>query len=702
MGKKILLFLMIITLFIPYQTIAKKTPVEEKVAVLITGWGLPDGFNLDYAWNAALNSIGDKTEYPGQPCKIGHVGSFPFQSHMNMQPFAVLHQVSGFEKYYDGYGYYKLVDGVYVGAYPDIDSVLPEDIPAEVPVVALVDLFSRGKQKFPPDPNTGEDHLAGWYKIGDWTNTFPNGASDFQEEYVPVFIRNYATIGGPTEEPASALPPAGVQEMDEHVEDLLHHAFRDKIDVRSGFYTAVPGYTLDEEDVAEEFAHEGFRKMLMCRETTDNNRFANVFATGNYVKERLCEIGVLDDMEIQQTRQVGRTPEFNTMNVINLQPYIEAYPEGSTIGIIYVTRGLPFDPATGGPFGRAHPWLNEIYHDNAYLNYLSWKKAVSDAYGDRYTLVYTVGGVESNLREDNFYTYGIDIPAPFKSIRDAIQEAKADGLDKLLVAPCHWNYDNTDTILRMREINGLKVNTLAELDAEIHHTVYCEDTDGAFVNCDGAEAAEITIAPAYLHLPYEFAVSYYVALRGGIERFGVFPKKPKVKVKASGFITKLDGGIVEVTDPDSKYLGAKIEIPADPYPDRPESFTGDNATAVNDPLDTNDCMWEDSMMYIGKQNKVGGLGHGIKARSKAVYFGPYRTLFNRDVTLTLPLKKKVKNPENVSAYIYNDLLEDWEEVPLESLDVEGKRATLKTKVLGVFRIGEKMEADDCDDEDDDD
>ena len=28
------------------------------------------------------------------------------------------------------------------------------------------------------------------------------------------------------------------------------------------------------------------------------------------------------------------------MNIRNLKPFIEAYPEGSAIGIIYVTRGL--------------------------------------------------------------------------------------------------------------------------------------------------------------------------------------------------------------------------------------------------------------------------------------------------------------------------------------------------------------------------
>ncbi len=704
---KAIYFILIAALLFPCTALAGKTPVEEKVAVLITGWGLPNGFNQDYAWGAALNSIGDATLPPGHPggvCQIGHPGSFPFSSHMGMQPHAVLHQVAGFEKYYDGFGYYKLVDGVYIGAHPSIPSVLPEDIPAEVPIVACIDLFSRGVQKFPPDPNTGADPLEGWYKIGDWTNTFPNGASDFQEEFIPVLTRNYAITGGPTEAPGNTLPPEQVQQMEHLTEEMLYDAFGNKIDVRSGFYTAVPGVTQHERDVAAEFANEGFQKMMLCRETTDNNRFANVFATGNYVKEKLCELGVLDDMEIQQTRQVGRTPEFNLMNIINLQPYIEAYPAGSTIGIVYVTRGLPWRvPNPGGPFATPHPWNKEIYHENAYLNYLSLKKALIEAYGDDYNLVFDVG---SDLREDNFYTYGIDYDAPFKNIRDGIQEAKAAGLDKLIVVPGHWNYDSADTNLRMREKNGVKVNTKEELEAGIQHTVYCEDADGNIVDCANPDATTtITVAPAYTHLPEEFATSYYVALRGGLEKFGLFPKKAKIKMQVSQLVTKLDGGTVEVTDPDSKITGAKIEIPADPYPDRPEGLT-DISVVINDPNDTNDCMWEDTTINIGFQKNAACIP-GVKALGKAVHIGPYRAKFNRDVTIAIPYKKKIKDNEMVNVYIANDLTGGWDAIVPESINEADKLVTFKTQVLGLFQVGEEMDDDDdssdddCDDDDDD-
>ena len=119
------------------ETFAGETPVEEKVAVLITAWGLVDGYNFDYPWDLSRNSIGDKTLYPGQPCTSHHLGPFPFQSHMNIQPFAVLHEVAGLETVFDGYGIYELVDGVYYSIHPDGDPVLPGDIPPVIPSFRL-------------------------------------------------------------------------------------------------------------------------------------------------------------------------------------------------------------------------------------------------------------------------------------------------------------------------------------------------------------------------------------------------------------------------------------------------------------------------------------------------------------------------------------------------------------------------------------
>jgi len=683
------------------ETLAKQTPIEDKVAVLITGWMTPDGYSFDYSWNShSWGRVGDRTEYPGQPCKIGHVGSFPFARHMGLVPYALTFDVGfpPFNLLYDNSGIYKLEDGVYVSPNPDIDSVPAASIPPMVPITPAVEITGMdGSLTYPPDPRTGEDLLPGYYKIGAYMPpfaNFPNGFGDFYEGGPLSFKRYYGIMGGPTEPTDTCVPSPYVEEIDQSTKQKLEHAFGDRVDVRLGSYNAIPGCTVHMQDVAEDFANEGFRKMLIARETTDNNHYANEFFSGNYVKERLCELGVLDETEIYHTRQVGRTPEFNTMNIMNLKRFIEAYPEGSTIAIIHVTRGLPWDfGETSGPMGGPHPWSKEVYHENAYLNSLSLKKALQNAYGDRYDLVFTKGGVESDLHEDSLYTYGLYVGAElgnhFQSIRSAIQAVKDDGIDKMIIVPAHWRYDNLDNIFLMREPNGIPVVAKEDLVAGNFDLTYCEDAEGNEVPCDSEDAvAEISVASSYSHLADEFATSYYVRLRGTLERFGLYPMQTNIQIEVSQLVTKLGGGTVEVTQ--GAVEGAKIEIPGDPYPDRPQTFTRETAIPVNDPSDTYDCLWEDVVITIGHQANAHGM-QGTKPLGEPVYFGPYRTIFNRDVTITLPYDKEASPPEDVSAFIYNDLTNGWDSIPVESVNAEEKLVTAKTKVLGLFQVGELME-----------
>ena len=92
--------LVVITLLVPPNVRAGNNPVEDKDAALITDRGLTEGYSFGYPWNLSIQSIGDKTMYPGQPCKAEfHVGPFPLQSHMNIQPFAVLHLVPEWRLY---------------------------------------------------------------------------------------------------------------------------------------------------------------------------------------------------------------------------------------------------------------------------------------------------------------------------------------------------------------------------------------------------------------------------------------------------------------------------------------------------------------------------------------------------------------------------------------------------------------------------
>ncbi|MBW1854036.1 MAG: hypothetical protein JRJ00_05050 [Deltaproteobacteria bacterium] len=698
-----LLVFITLLLLLPCSTIAQN---EDKVAVLITGWGMPAGYSFDYSWHSSEYArCGDKTEYEGQPCKIGHVGEFPYQAHFNIIPWAICFETPDYEHLYDNSGIYILQDGVYVSPNPEISSVLPSEIPEGVPVTPLVEVTDHtGKLTFPSDPRDGEDYLDGWFKIGDTSNLFSNGFGDLAEQGPAYFTRYIGFITGPSELPEAHQQNPYAQEMEDYTEQKLHDAFGDRIDVRSGYYGEAPGYSELAWDVAEQFANEGFTKMLLARETTDHNNYANHFFTGGYVRERLCEIGKLDDTEIFQTYQVGRTPEFNTMNIMNMKRFIEGYPEGSTIAIVYATRGLSWgQDETTGYFAMAHPWSKEIYFENAYLNYLSWKKAVQDAYGDKYDLVFTKGRVESDLREDNLFTFGLSTEIDllgyeeehvYYGLRDAIEFAVEDGIDKIIIAPCHWNYDNLDTIMRMKEINNLPLTPKEDLEAGIFEMTHCEDAEGNVVLCGSpAAVAEITVAPSYSNMALEFSTAYYVVLQGTLERFGLFPDGEEPVIEASQLVTKLNGGTIEVTSASSPIQGTKIEIAGDPYPERPQGFTPETALPVNDPLDTNDCMWEDTIINIGYRATPPSMNDGDSPLGPAVHFGPYRTFFNRDVTITIPYNSPPANGKTLGVYIYNHLTENWDELEIESS--ENGFVTFKTMVLGLFQVAEKESENIC-------
>jgi hypothetical protein len=474
---------------------------------------------------------------------------------------------------------------------------------------------------------------------------------------------------------------------------LLADHFGDLVDARVGFYVKTEtGGTKNQRDVAEDFANEGFRRMLITRETTDYNRFANDVVGKNYVKERLCEIGVLDDFELQQTRQVGRTPEFNALNIKNLKNYIEAYPEGSTIAMIYVTYGggKGYQVINSGPLASPYEWHKEMREENAYLNYLSWKKSVRAAYGDRYNLVFTKGGVESDLREDNFWTFGMLYSQSIVDgylVSEVIQFAKEDGHDKIIIAPCHWYYDCEDTLIKLRERYDLPLQPKGAISNHEYDITWCEESDRTWVDCGSEGAvAEITLAQAYSNLIEDFATCYYVRLRGGLEKFGLYPNDADIRIEASEALTKLGGGTVEATGFFSAISGAKIEIPADPYPGRPDDFTWDTWIPLNDPEDTMDCLWEDLTVSIGVQSNPPAM-QSVQAIGPAVHVGPYRTLFNRDVTITIPYDTQVEDAESMTVYIYNHLTEDWEALEAEDVDLEERLVTFKTKVLGLFQVG---------------
>jgi hypothetical protein len=209
-----------------------------------------------------------------------------------------------------------------------------------------------------------------------------------------------------------------------------------------------------------------------------------------------------------------------------LRPYIESYPDGSTIAMIYVTHGLSWPGRETYTFmGVQFPWWKEVIHENGYLNYLSWKSALQKEFGSRYNLVFSKNN--SSLLKESLFSYGYFTPerlsGAFYTIRECMDMAQDMGVKNMIIAPCHWYSDNQDTQVIMRKNNHLKFTPKADLAKGKYDVTYCEDAEGKEIACSGSEAAHITITSSYTDQPDDFAMVYYVVLRRG--KAGCLPER---------------------------------------------------------------------------------------------------------------------------------------------------------------------------------
>ncbi len=733
---------------------------KEPVAVMLTDWGTPEGFDYDYATNISLRSLIGLL-HVNENCTDNYVGLPGFENPIGLLPPALVKDHSADQgevdpilaNMYDSLGVYKLdtASDIYQSILLDDDGQpLHTMIKAEVDqhgleVIPMAespngDLPLTGRIVFTVNPR-GDNYLEGYFQIelpedNTLTGSRGNGLPDIRELSLAAAVRAIAS-GSRNTEP---VENETVLFVEQRTSVLLEELFGDQIDVRAGKYTAFPGHTQTHEETAVEIVKDGFQRMLLTRETTDNNDYANVFMTRNFVDRGLCEYeqttGQTLDMDIKQVRQVGRTPEYNGSMMKVIKPHLDVLDKGTEVAVIYTTYGLPWpgahateeDPFFIQAVRPPHPSTAEVYHENAYLNYLSFKRYAEAELGQDYDLVFTADATQSDLRVDNYFAYSmfgpqdmavgapvppavyefgdpLDDPLRFLTVREQINRAKEAGQEHILVALSHWYYSSYLTTVNLRDINGIPYTSWEDMENGIFTVAWCEDE-----NMNQLEQVPATGCPAShpFHmqmtetfdngdLPEEFAVGYTHRIRGGLERFDLMPNLG-ISVSAKGTISKLEGGTVRVGR--GELAGAALVVPSDPMPERPEinlPIDAENGTvdAINDPAVLADAGWFDFTAYIGTQEmgvETSMASVGTQA-SPQVLFGPYRTIFNKPAQVTLRYDSNVATtPGALRPFIYNEVRQDWDPVyPIAAgegviVDEASNTVSFDVQTLGIFAL----------------
>ena len=710
---------------------------SDKVAVVVTDWGQPEGFSESYYQGIAQRSrIGIQALRKNQECTENFVGEYPYRSSMGSYPHVSSFLTEGFEEYYDNSGMYRFDKNkdLYVNVLDETVTLTRMDAEQyeKIKVTGSGEGYGR-RNILTVDPRNGADPLPDYYKI-----FAPNGVQDVREQDV-VFYRRINKLLGADKQTTGMHPMTNF--MEDFLTDFMDNYFGNRVKIRFGMYEKNSGYSARHDDVAWAMAKwGGFKNMLLTRETTDHNFYANHFMTRNKVAYKLCNSGLKNHVDLKQIRQVGRTPEYNLMLIHNMERYLENYSDGEEISLIYATYGLPWpgrDPQ--GPLGAPHPWIKEVYHENAFNNYLSFKRYVEAYYdeksGGRWNINFnrSDGLGSQDSRTNSLYGYSRfpstifghpDDDLRFETIRDQLEQAiKVDGKKNIIIVPSHWYYNGQDTSLKIRELNSLPLNTIEEMNQGIFDISWCEkyENDGSLIqildqkhNCP-IDYTKVTLMETFDEVREEFNIGYAQRIRGGIEQFGLLPDLG-IEILTSGPISYIDGGVIEVKNGDLK--GAKLLVRKDPNPGAPESYTYElsyrhensrdpntNSTAIRpfNEFKTYDdhliSAWFDFNAMIGTQKKSQpqkDMPKLVNAISDSIYFGPYRTLFNSPATITIPIDIiAIENSNDIQAYIFNDLSQSFDPIFTPpgggeiTIDFDTKTASFDTQVLGIFTIGIK-------------
>ena len=132
-------------------------PPAERIGIIVTGWGTVKGNSPDY--NARLYQrafIGERATAPDQPCTELFLGEWPYRTELGQVPYAVVLQVKGFERLWDGYGVYRLEAGERYVSVLDPELVLTAANIEGVRVIPAREMPFGGRAFFfDPDPRFG-------------------------------------------------------------------------------------------------------------------------------------------------------------------------------------------------------------------------------------------------------------------------------------------------------------------------------------------------------------------------------------------------------------------------------------------------------------------------------------------------------------------------------------------------------------------
>ena len=423
--------------------------------------------------------------------------------------------------------------------------------------------------------------------------------------------------------------------------------------------------------------------------------------------------------------------------VRNMARHFDVIEPGSEVSVIYATNGYqwPGNKPNNGPMSQGAQPVKYVYHENAFLNFLSFKQyalaAFDESNGGNFRLNFTKSGGQgsANSRSNSLIGYahihepliGIEgDPLKFQTVRNVLETAiREDGRREIIIVLSHWYKNSNNTAVEIRELNKLPLNTIEEMRAEEFSLTWCErfTAPGEFEQyrpepgaaCK-ADYARVQVGEAFNDFSEEFMIGYANRIRGGVERFGVFPDL-ELEILAEGPVTMTGGGTVAVTS--GKLAGAQLSVRADPQPGVPESNDWENvfrpanhrfANTAEDAIrpineyqiigDYLDSAKDDFRAYIGIQG-LADPGQEMPAHPRAisetVYFGPYRTLLNAPAEVTLPFDPDgLEEGQQIGAYIYNHVTGGYDPVyPMPGaapirIDRDNGVASFDVQVLGNF------------------